>query len=206
MDFQIVFQGLVIGFTAAVALGPIAMLVIQRTLRRGWAYGAASGAGVALADGVYGLVGGLGLTAVTEALLGHQTALRAVGGGVLVYLGLKTLLSPVEAAGTAEEKATGGFLGAVASIFLLTLSNPVTILFFAAVYAGLSLQGAEPSAGQAAGFSLGVLAGSLVWWLILVSGVEVLRERFKAERLTWLNRLTGVVIAGFGVWILLSLV
>lgn len=195
-----------IGFTAALTLGPIAMLVIQRTLRQGWTYGAASGAGVALADGLYGLVGGLGLTAVTEALLGHQTALRALGGGVLVYLGVKTLLGPVKTAGAREETGAGGYLGAAGSIFLLTLSNPVTILFFAAVYAGLSLQGAEPGAADAVGFGLGVLGGSLLWWLVLVSGVAALRERFKAERLAWLNRLTGAVIAGFGVWILVSLI
>jgi threonine/homoserine/homoserine lactone efflux protein len=206
MDVTFFIQGLVIGFTAAAALGPIAVLIIQRTLQRGWVYGVASGVGVALADGLYGLVGGLGLTVITVFLISQQAILRVIGGLVLLYLGGKTLISTavLQPAREGREDARS-LLGAGTTIFFLTLSNAVTILFFAAVYAGLSIQGVERSAADAGLFSLGVMVGSFSWWVILVSGVNVLRQRFKLERLIWLNRLTGVVIAGFGLWVLFGM-
>lgn len=203
MEFTFSVQGFVIGFTAAAAIGPIAILLIQRTLARGWRYGAVSGVGVALADGLYGLIGGLGLTVITEFLIGQQNLLRVAGGMVLVYLGVKACLSK-QAPEAVEERevGVGGYFGALVSMFLLTLSNAVTILFFAAVYAGLGAGGISPAPGDAALFALGVFSGSLSWWVILSTIVNTLRRRFKPEGLAWLNKLSGLVIAGFGVWVL----
>ena len=196
-----------IGFAAAATLGPIALLLIQRTLRRGRRVGMVSGVGVALADALYGLVGALGLTALTRILTEHQAQLRVIGGGILVFIGLRSVLSRVAfgESDVIDERDSPGFWGTLFSIFLLTLSNPMTILYFSAVYAGLAAGGGEISTPGMAGtglFPLGVFSGSLSWWMILASLVAGLRERFRVNQLIWLHRASGVVIAGFGIWIL----
>ncbi|MGD2027274.1 MAG: LysE family translocator [Anaerolineales bacterium] len=196
-----------IGFAAAATLGPIAMLLIQRTLRCGRRVGMVSGVGVALADALYGLVGALGLTALTRILTEHQALVRVIGGGVLVFIGLRSLISRL-AFGDGEEiegQVPTGLWGALFSIFLLTLSNPMTILYFSAVYAGLAAVGGGASSSGMTGaglFPLGVFTGSLSWWMILASLVAKLRGRFRVAQLIWLHRAGGVVIAGFGIWIL----
>jgi threonine/homoserine/homoserine lactone efflux protein len=125
---------------------------------------------------------------------------------VLVYLGLKAVFSPKKIQAAQEAVSNGGgYLGAYSSIFLLTLSNPMTIIFFAGVYASLGELGLESGGMQAVSFALGIFLGSLGWWLLLVSTVAALRNRFKPELLGGLNRLTGLVITGFGLWVWISL-
>lgn len=199
MTLATFLKGIGIGFSVAAAVGPISLLCVQRTLRRGWGIGLASGLGVATADALYGLIGGLGLTAITNFLVGQQSMLRLVGGAVLVYLGLKTFLSKGEVQAAAERsKGAVGYLGGYTSIFLLTLSNPMTIISFAAIYAGIGVLGLEDGWIAASAFSLAIFVGSSIWWLVLVSGVNRLRSRFKPALLLRLNRFSGVVIAGFG--------
>jgi threonine/homoserine/homoserine lactone efflux protein len=206
METSILFKAIIIGFTIAAVVGPIGLLCVQRTLQRGWKYGMLSGLGVASGDALYGLIGGLGLSIVTNFLIGQQVWLRLVGGAVLVYLGIKALMSPREIQAAEEiNNNVGGYLSAYSSIFLLTLSNPMTIISFAGVYASLGELGLKSGAAHALSFALGILLGSLGWWLLLVSTVSALRSRFKPEMLGGLNRLTGLVIAGFGLWVWLSI-
>ena len=200
-------KAIVIGFTVAAVVGPIGLLCVQRTLARGWKWGMASGLGVASGDALYGLIGGLGLSLVTNFLVGQQLWLRSIGGGVLIYLGVKAFVSPT-ALNAAEEQApsTAGYLKAYSSIFLLTLSNPMTIIFFAGIYAGLGEIGIGSGWANAGMFALGILFGSLAWWVVLVSSVSALRSRFNPHLLSKLNRVSGVIIAGFGVWIWVSMI
>lgn len=204
---RLITQSFLIGFTAAATIGPIAILCIQRTLKYGWRIGLATGFGVALADATYGLVGALGLNALTQLLLDYQQVLGLVGGCILIFLGVKAFRSSIEIVQTVSsvESRTNGLLGATGSIFLLTLSNPVTIMFFSAVYAGLTVGGSGLADSVPAGFvffALGVFTGSFSWWVILVTFVNAVRQRFNFNQLRWLNRASGLVIAGFGVWVL----
>ena len=209
-NLQLMIQSFLIGFTAAATLGPIALICIQRTLRYGQRVGLASGLGVALADGVYGLVGALGLSALTNLLLDNQMVIRLAGGVVLIILGIRAFRSSVEINldKDAHEQGAQSTFGAAGSIFLLTLSNPVTIMFFSAVYAGLMV-GGDGLAGSGAVefgiFTLGVFTGSFSWWVILVSFISAIRHRFQLGQLAWLNRISGMAITGFGVWVLLDL-
>jgi len=196
-------RGILIGFSIAAPVGPIGVLCIRRTLAEGRATGFVSGLGAATADVVYGCIAGFGLTLVTRFLMDQQMWLRLFGGAFLCYLGVKTVLSrPAKQAASAKGS---GLAGAYGSTFLLTLTNPMTILSFVAVFAGLGLASAGGSYASASILVLGVFAGSALWWLMLSGGVSLLRSRFDVPGLEWVNRISGVVIAGFGVVALLSL-
>ncbi len=197
-------RGLLIGMAIAAPVGPIGVLCIRRTLAEGRPVGFVSGLGAASADAVYGSVAAFGLTAVSGALIASQFWLRLVGGLFLLVLGLRTFRAPV-----ADRPAAAGgrgLLGAYASTFALTLTNPMTILSFAAVFAGLGIAGARGDYLQAAGLVAGVFLGSATWWLALSQGVGLLRNRLGANAFRWINRLSGVVIFVFGVVALASLV
>jgi threonine/homoserine/homoserine lactone efflux protein len=196
MDTSLFFRGLVIGFSIAAPVGPIGVLCIRRTLTDGQIAGLVSGLGAATADGMYGCVAGFGLTFISGVLINQQMWLRLFGGLFLCYLGIKTLLSqPAEQAARA---GGSGLLSAYASTFLLTVTNPLTILSFAAIFAGLGLANASGSYASALILVLGVFLGSALWWLFLSGGVGLFRDKFNRQGLLWVNRISGVIITAFG--------
>ena len=196
--------GLVIGFSIAAPVGPIGVLCIRRTLAQGRLSGLISGLGAATADAVYGCVAAFGLTFVSNLLIQHQLWLRLLGGAFLCFLGIRTLVAkPSEK--PCSEKGTGLF-GAYGSTFLLTLTNPLTILSFAAVFASLGLGSAYGDFGSAALLVFSVFAGSALWWLILSGSVSLARKRVTLNVMMWVNRVSGAVILAFGVFALVSAV
>jgi len=203
LDFSLFMKGLIIGFSIAAPVGPIGVLCIRRTLAEGRISGFVSGMGAATADALYGCIAGFGVTYVSNFLIGQQFSFRLIGALFLGYLGARIFFSkPAEAPSKAEGK---GLAGAYASTLLLTLTNPVTILAFAAIFAGLGLgnSGGNYTAGML--LVLGVFLGSAAWWLFLSTGVGLFRTWFNGPRLRWVNRLSGVIIGGFGILAFLSL-
>jgi threonine/homoserine/homoserine lactone efflux protein len=188
-------RGLLLGFTIAATVGPISLLTIRRTLAHGRVYGLASGFGVALADSTYAAIAAFGLTAITSVLVGGRTLLGLVGGAFLVLLAIRTMRSrPTEVAVVAERP---GLVAAFLSIFGLTMTNPMTILSFAGLFAGLGLTGT--GGADAALLVGGVFLGSALWWMILTAVVASLRTRVTVGALTWINRISGAAILAFGV-------
>ena len=203
MDLSYLLRGVVIGFSIAAPVGPIGVLCIRRTLAEGRVSGLLSGLGAATADGMYGVIAAFGLTYVSNILIGYQSSIRLVGGLFLCYLGLKTYFSrPAEAPAMAKGE---GLRGAYASTLVLTLTNPMTILSFTAVFAGLGIGTATGDYRSAALLVLGVFSGSAAWWLILSGGVSLFRSKFTPRALGWVNKAAGIVILGFGVLAILSL-
>jgi threonine/homoserine/homoserine lactone efflux protein len=204
MDLTFLFKGFVIGFSIAAPVGPIGVLCIRRTLADGRASGLISGLGAATADAIYGCIAGFGLTFISNVLVSQQIWLRLVGGIFLCYLGLKTLFAkPAEEAAIAKGK---GFVGAYVSTFFLTLTNPMTILSFVAIFAGLGLANTSGDYGAAGILVLGVFMGSALWWLLLSGGVGLFRGKFAPRGLQWVNRISGVIITGFGLFALMSVI
>jgi threonine/homoserine/homoserine lactone efflux protein len=197
VDPDLFLRGGLIGLAIAAPVGPIGVLCIRRTLAEGRVYGLVSGLGAATADALYGCIAGFGLTFISAALVSHQAGLRLVGGIFLCYLGIRTLLA--QPAQQAASSSGSGLLRAYASTFFLTLTNPMTILAFAAVFAGLGLASASSGYGSAGLLVLGVFVGSACWWLLLSSIVGAFRTRFSASGLRWVNRISGIIILGFGV-------
>ena len=202
MDLAIFLRGLIIGLSIAAPVGPIGVLCIRRTLSDGRAIGFASGLGAATADAVYGAVAAFGLSLVTNALVEQRVWLQAGGGVFLCYLGVRTWMAvPRAASGTSADGR--GLAAAWASTFALTLTNPTTIISFAAIFAGLGL--GRSVGGYASVMVLGVFLGSALWWLILSVGVGLFRGSLTPERLRWVNRGSGAIIAAFGIAALFSL-
>ncbi|HLI07431.1 MAG TPA: LysE family translocator [Ktedonobacteraceae bacterium] len=211
MDLSFYLRGLILGLSIASVVGPMSVLCMQRTITRGLRYGLVSGLGIATADGVYGSIAAFGLTLITTFLVSQQVWIRLIGGIFLVYLGIRTVLTkpaePAERIGRASSATqTNNFLGAYASTFLLTLANPLTILSFAAVFAGLGVGGTGHRTITAALVVLGVFSGSTLWWCFLTGSLSLLRRKFTPTWLLWINRISGGVITIFGLLALMSLV
>lgn len=204
IDLSLLLRGLLIGFSIAAPVGPIGVLCIRRTLAEGRLAGLVTGLGAATADALYGCIAAFGLTFISSFLIRQQFLLGLVGGLFLCYLGVRTMLAvPAEQAAAAGGKS---LFGMYASTFFLTLTNPLTILSFAAIYAGLGLASQAGDYLSAAVLVLGVFLGSAGWWLLLSGGVSLLRGRITPSALRWVNRISGAIILGFGLVVLVRLI
>lgn len=204
MDTGFFVRGLAIGFSIAAVVGPIGMLCIQRTLHKGFLSGLVTGLGAATADGIYGCVAASGLTIISTLLLKQQNWIRLIGGLFLAYLGIKAILTrPVE---RVAETAGHSFPATYASTLLLTLTNPLTILSFAAIFAGLGVGTVSQDEWPAAVATAGVFCGSCAWWLLLSAGIGLLRSRMTIRWLAWINRLAGMALVLYGIIAVISLI
>ena len=202
MDTAFFLKGIVLGFSIAAPVGPIGILCIRRTMAEGRMSGLATGLGAATADALYGAVAALGLTFISGLLLSQSTWLSLIGGGFLIYLGFTTFRANAPTTEAANDNH--GIVGSYLSALFLTLTNPMTILFFTAVFAGLGI--AEAAGDYVAGglLVLGVFSGSALWWLLLTGGVILLQTRVEEISLVWINRIAGVVLVVFGLVALFS--
>lgn len=198
------FKGAVIGFSIAAPVGPVGLLCIRRSLHDGRLAGFVTGLGAAAADTLYGLAAAFSLTALTDFLVGHRHAFQLVGGLFLLYLGVATLRArpPVAAA---DRPATN--LGAVfLATFAITLTNPLTVLAFVGIFAGLGLGATVNTPATALRLVLGVFLGSAAWWIILSTGAAHFGRRLQSSGLRTLNLIAGSAILVIALWQLLQLV
>jgi threonine/homoserine/homoserine lactone efflux protein len=202
MTSNYLVKGFAIGFSIAAPVGPIGVLCIRRSLVNGRWVGLATGLGAATADATYGAIAGFGLTAISTFLISQRLWLNFFGGIFLCYLGLRTFVSkPAKASADIEMVALGP---AYISTALLTLANPMTIFSFLAVFAGLGLA-TTANYGTASLLVVGVFSGSALWWVILSTTVGGFRSRVSDSWMQTINRLSGCLILGFGIysfWIL----
>jgi threonine/homoserine/homoserine lactone efflux protein len=194
MDPSLLLRGVVLGLAVAAPVGPIGVLCIRRSLAEGRTAGFVVGLGAATADAVYGAVAGFGLTIVSSFLVDQRVWLRLVGGIFLCCLGLRTLVArPAEKA--AGGGRGGGLIGAYASTFFLTLTNPTTILSFAAIFAAVSV---KTEASTVVPLIVGVFLGSASWWLLLSTGASLIRGRVGPRGMRAVNAVSGATILAFG--------
>jgi threonine/homoserine/homoserine lactone efflux protein len=203
MSGALFVKGLLFGFILAAVVGPMWVLCFRRTIASGALVGVVSGLGIATADGIYGAIAAFGLTAVSGFLLGNSFWIGLVGAAFLIYLGIKALAArPMD---LREEKADRtGLARAFFSTLGLTLTNPPTILAFAAIFAGLGLVSSGDYAA-AAWIVLGVFLGSAAWWTILAAAAGRLRGRLGPRVARGINIVSGISILGFALWQVITL-
>jgi threonine/homoserine/homoserine lactone efflux protein len=194
--------GTILGFSIAAPVGPIGILCIRRTLAEGRRFGLAAGLGAATADAVYGSIAALGLTFISSFLIDQQDLLRVFGGIFLCFLGVRAFLAKVTHYSATGSR--GNLWSAYGSTFFLTLTNPMTILSFAAIFAGFNMAGKNSGYASAAVLVSGVFVGSSLWWLSLSTGVGLLRSRLSDSLTIGFNRISGSVIFIFGLAALFS--
>ncbi len=201
MSLIFLLKGFFIGFSIAAPVGPIGVLCIRRTLSHGWWSGFVSGLGAATADTFYMSVAAFGLTVVTNFLVGQQFWLQVGGGIFLLFLGLKIFRTKAvqEELMAPANTRIKDFI----STFFLTLSNPITILAFLAIFAGVGI-GRNLTHMSALLMVMGTFLGALSWWMILTSGVNLLRSRFTLKSLTTVNKISGVIVLVFGLGIIIE--
>lgn len=203
---ELFIKGLIIGFAIAAPVGPIGVLCIQRSLHDGFRVGLMTGLGAALADGTYGLIAGFGLTALSSMLVAHQFWIQLIGGIFLLYLGIKILLAPPREK-SASSKPDRSPWHACATTYFLTLTNPMTILSFVAIFAGLGLGSTSNDFTHAVVLVLGITLGSAIWWFLLSAGVAlILHHRVTPNTMRAINWLSGIIILVFGVFALKGLI
>ncbi len=194
----LLLKGMGIGFSIAAPVGPIGVLCIQKTIYKGRLFGLVSGLGAAFADGIYGCIAGLGLTCISSFLISAENLIKILGGIFLLCLGIKTFLAktPKDCTKNNDHGLKQSFI----STFLLTLTNPMTIISYTAVFAGLEVVNHSNSYSSAIPITLGVFLGSAFWWTILSSGVSIFRKKFRNNTIaiTYVNKFSGIVIGVFG--------
>jgi threonine/homoserine/homoserine lactone efflux protein len=189
-------QSLLIGLSIAAPVGQIGLLAIQRTLDHGRAAGLATGLGAAFADAVYGAIGAYGVSGLIAWLLSLRLCLGLFGGGFLLWLAWRIATKPASRNMDTQPPA-GTLVRYVSGTFVLTLSNPTTILSFMAVFGALA--GRTPLASPWV-MVVGVLAGSALWWVVLSAGVSWLRHRFDEGWQRRVNLCSAGLLAGLGLW------
>jgi len=205
MDLIFLYKGLILGFSVAAPVGPIGILCINRTLNKSMLSGFVSGLGAATADLLYGIIAGLGLTVISDFLINQKLIIQLVGLTFLFYLAVKTLTKK-KAEMEFKKTDESGLLKDYLTTLFLTVTNPVTILFFLAVFAGLGLS----SYGQTKFSSLllvsGVFIGSGIWWLFLSGLAHFLKNRISKKILSRIDLISGLIILAFAIVLLVEIV
>jgi threonine/homoserine/homoserine lactone efflux protein len=198
------FKGFGIGLSIAAPVGPIGILCIQRTVSGGQVQGLVTGLGAATADAIYGCIAAFGLTFISNFMVAQSGWFRLIGGVFLCYLGLRTFFKKPHQQVVSVVNSTN--FSAYGTTFFLTLTNPMTILFFAGLFAGLGIVDESVHYSSAALLVIGVFTGSAAWWLLLSGATGILRHKMSQAKLAWVNKISGLVILTFGAGAALSLV
>ncbi|HSD62467.1 MAG TPA: LysE family transporter [Ignavibacteriaceae bacterium] len=202
MVLIIFLKGIITGFVMAVPIGPIGIMCIRRTLTEGRLRGLIIGLGAATADLLYGCIAAFGLTIISNTLVSQRVWIRLAGGVLLLYLGLRTF----------RKKPTdpkipinnSGIFRTYLTAFFITLTNPLTIFVFLAIFAALGL-GSDLANFSASALVAGVFIGSALWFFLLSSVVTLFRKKLDLEGLGWVNKIAGILIIISGVIVMASL-
>ena len=196
MNLTFIFKGILIGFAMAVPLGPIGIICIRKTLTEGRLRGLIIGLGAATADLLYACIAAFGLTVISDTLNSQRIWIRLIGGALLLFLGIRIFRAQPK--DPKLDINSNGMLRSYLTTVFLTLTNPLTIFAFIAVFAALGI-GEGLSYISASFLVAGVFIGSSLWFLVLSSGVTLFRNKLDLVGLRWVNKIAGILIIISGV-------
>jgi threonine/homoserine/homoserine lactone efflux protein len=204
VELSFFIQGIVIGLTLAVPIGPISLLCIQRTIADGRLHGVISGLGVSTADSFYAAITVLGLTAISSLIVTYQYLFRSLAGVILVLIGIRVFM--LVPAGVSEKSEHETYFKDYLSMVVIAIANPMTLIFFLVILPGFGVIIQESAFLPATGFVVGVFFGSAIWWIILCGSIGSVRSRISVKNLGLINRISGVLISCFGAGMLILLI
>ncbi len=206
----LIISGVIMGLIAAVPIGPVNLICIRRSFAFGPVNGFVSGLGAALGDGVFAAITFYGLTWVAQLIQSYDSVIEIVGGALLIWFGIHTVLSPVAGKvedGDKNDTGASTLVRAMASTFVLTITNPATLIAFASMFASFhALLGGANSYVDAGFVVAGVVGGSAGWWLCLTTVIGIFHTRITDGTVRVINRGSGALVAIFGLAVLVHIV
>lgn len=203
MLLMMFLKGLLIGFCIALPFGPIGVMCIQQSLIRGASYGLIAGLGAAIADAIFGALASIGVSYTSFFLTEHQLMFQFAGALFLCIIGIRTFTTHPDDMAISNRITVQKLF---ASTFFLTITNPITLLCFAGIYAGLGIGLSGEGALATLFLTLGVFVGSALWWVIISFGIRFLKEKISVKLTHQLSRISALVLLLFGVVSSLSVV
>lgn len=194
MQTEILLKGILVGLIASAPLGPISILIIQRTINHNFKVGLCSAAGAAISDTIYATIAGFGVTLILNIVSMHETAFRIFSSVVLLVLGTFVFLSHPEKYNRMNGKKRISYLNYTVTTFLLTASNPLVIFIHLAIFSGFNLVLSLDKIQMSVLVMTGFFIGAMCWWLLLTATINRFRNRFNLKICLWFNRIAGVAI------------
>ena len=194
-DLELLLKGILTGLAISAPVGPVNVLCISRTISKGWTAGVISGLGAAVADTIYGAIAAFSIHFVISFLIREEFWIRLFGGILLIAIGVFYYFKKPQ---SLRQKGCRRAKSDIVTTFLLTLTNPTTVLSYLAVLAALHLSG-HKAWWQTLSLVGGIFLGAMLWWIILAFIARHFRDRFNDRAMLWMNRIAGLAIGGFGV-------
>lgn len=205
MELTLFIKGIIVGISVSAPLGPIGIIILQKTLNKGILIGFLAGMGATFADTFYALIAGFGISFISDFLADQQFYFRSIGGIILILLGAKVFYTNTIKQVRGQKSSRGKVLGDFISVFFLTLSNPITILVFGAIFAGVGIVGEDANTINTSIMVLGIFSGASLWWLSLAIGINYFRHKIRLRSLWWINKIAGGIIVLIGIFFIISL-
>ncbi|MDX9696685.1 MAG: LysE family translocator [Bacteroidales bacterium] len=205
MEVIFFLKGIIVGLLASIPLGPVGVLCIQRTLNKGRLSGFLSGMGAATVDAIFALIAAMGLTFIINFIEQQRFFIQIIGGIVLIIMGLIVFYKNPVKQMRRQKRGKSTPYQDFFSVFLLTLSNPVAVFLFVAALASIDIVSVESPILSTLFVVSGVFLGALLWWVMLISFVDLFRKKFRLKQLWWINKIAGVLITGFGIFAILAI-
>jgi threonine/homoserine/homoserine lactone efflux protein len=205
MEVIFFLKGIIVGLLASIPLGPVGVLCIQRTLNKGRLSGFLSGMGAASVDAIFALIAAMGLTFIINFIEQQRFFIQIIGGIVLIIMGLIVFYKNPVKQMRRQKRGKSTPYQDFFSVFLLTLSNPVAVFLFVAALASIDIVSVESPILSTLFVVSGVFLGALLWWVMLISFVDLFRKKFRLKQLWWINKIAGVLITGFGIFAILAI-
>ncbi len=204
MDLMYLINGLGFGVLVSAPLGPLGVLCIQRTINKGFASGFVSGFGAAMADIIYASIAGFGISIIADFLEAQQLIIRAIGGIVLIVVSYLIFKSKAVNQLRRHKTKKSSYFGDFVSSFFITITNPLTVVVFGVAFTSVGLNEGDSLESVVLILS-GVFIGALFWWMGLTLLVNIFRNRIRLRNLWWINKITGILVAIFGLAVFVSI-
>lgn len=196
---MLLIKGILVGLLASIPLGPIGVLCVQRTINKGRLSGFFSGMGAAVADTVFAMIAGFSLSFIMDFVELWKMEFQVGGGVLILLLGLKIFMTNPISQMRKNRRQKSKLFEDFFSVFLLTVSNPLAVFFFVALFASVNVVTEDENIFHAGAILGGVLFGASLWWFTLTTFVDRFRKRFRIKQLWWINKIAGAVVVLIGV-------